>query len=175
MMNETDTSEYASQVRQGQMKRRWLQDWPSESSCTRTCHSVSLDASEPIVSALGFDRDFDVVDVVLLRWAWFECRTRSRELCFLDQLARPSLCPIGSTTRGVSNRYPEQWPALVESFHQASGLPVETINGMLRKAQPIQRLGTPEESGKAVLFLLSDDCPFMTGALLGADGGYTCQ
>lgn len=63
----------------------------------------------------------------------------------------------------------------VERFHQASGLPIETINDMLRKAQPIQRLGTPEEIGKAVLFLLSDDCPFMTGALVCADGGYTCQ
>ena len=63
----------------------------------------------------------------------------------------------------------------VERFHQASGLPIETINDMLRKAQPIQRLGTPEEIGKAVMFLLSDDCPFMTGALLAADGGYTCQ
>jgi len=63
----------------------------------------------------------------------------------------------------------------VERFHQASGLPVETINDLLRKAQPIQRLGTPEEIGRAVLFLLSDDCPFMTGSLVAADGGYTCQ
>ncbi|HEX5218275.1 MAG TPA: SDR family oxidoreductase [Verrucomicrobiae bacterium] len=63
----------------------------------------------------------------------------------------------------------------VERFHQASGLPVEKINDMLRKAQPIQRLGTPEEIGRAVMFLLSDDCQFMTGALVCADGGYTCQ
>ncbi len=63
----------------------------------------------------------------------------------------------------------------IERFHQASGLPIEEIYDMLRTAQPIQRLGTPEEIGKAVLFLLSDDCPFMTGALVTADGGYTCQ
>jgi NAD(P)-dependent dehydrogenase (short-subunit alcohol dehydrogenase family) len=63
----------------------------------------------------------------------------------------------------------------VERFHQASGMPTEEIHEMLRKAQPIQRLGTPEEIGKAVMFLLSDDCPFMTGALVAADGGYTCQ
>ena len=63
----------------------------------------------------------------------------------------------------------------IERFHQMSGMPIEGINDLLRKAQPIQRLGTPEEIGKAVLFLLSDDCPFMTGALLSADGGYTCQ
>jgi NAD(P)-dependent dehydrogenase (short-subunit alcohol dehydrogenase family) len=63
----------------------------------------------------------------------------------------------------------------VERFHKTSGLPIKKIYEMLRKAQPIQRLGTPEEIGKAVLFLLSDDCPFMTGALVRADGGYTCQ
>lgn len=63
----------------------------------------------------------------------------------------------------------------IERFHRMSGMPVEDIHTMLREAQPIQRLGTPEEIGRAVLFLLSDDCRFMTGALLSADGGYTCQ
>ena len=63
----------------------------------------------------------------------------------------------------------------VERFHKVSGMPIEDIYELLRKAQPIQRLGTPEEIGKAVMFLLSDDCPFMTGALVCADGGYTSQ
>jgi NAD(P)-dependent dehydrogenase (short-subunit alcohol dehydrogenase family) len=63
----------------------------------------------------------------------------------------------------------------VERFHEMSGVPIEEIYEMLRRAQPVQRLGTPEEIGKAVMFLLSDDCPFMTGALVSADGGYTCQ
>lgn len=63
----------------------------------------------------------------------------------------------------------------VERFHQMSGMPIEKIYEMLRTAQPVQRLGTPEEIGKVVLFLLSDDCPFMTGSLVSADGGYTCQ
>jgi NAD(P)-dependent dehydrogenase (short-subunit alcohol dehydrogenase family) len=63
----------------------------------------------------------------------------------------------------------------VERFHQLSGLSLEAIHDLLRKAQPIQRLGKPEEIARAVLFLLSDECPFMTGALVSADGGYTCQ
>ena len=63
----------------------------------------------------------------------------------------------------------------VERFHQLSGLSLEAIDDLLRKAQPIQRLGTPDEIARAVLFLLSDECPFMTGALVSADGGYTCQ
>jgi NAD(P)-dependent dehydrogenase (short-subunit alcohol dehydrogenase family) len=63
----------------------------------------------------------------------------------------------------------------VERFHQTSGMPTEKIYEMLRMAQPVQRLGTPEEIGKEILFLLSEDCPFMTGSLVSADGGYTCQ
>ena len=54
-------------------------------------------------------------------------------------------------------------------------MPIEEIYELLKKAQPIQRLGTPEEIGKAVMFLLSDDYPFMTRALVCADGGYTSQ
>jgi NAD(P)-dependent dehydrogenase (short-subunit alcohol dehydrogenase family) len=63
----------------------------------------------------------------------------------------------------------------VERLHLTSGMSVEDIYEMLRKAQPVQRLGTPEEIARVVLFLLSDDCSFMTGALVSADGGYTCQ
>jgi len=63
----------------------------------------------------------------------------------------------------------------VQRFHDMSGTPIDQIYEILRQAQPIKRLGTPDEIGRAVLFLLSDECPFMTGALVSADGGYTCQ
>ncbi len=63
----------------------------------------------------------------------------------------------------------------IQRFHQTSGIPIDAIYELLRKAQPIQRLGTTEEIGKAVMFMLSDDCAYMTGALLSVDGGYTCQ
>jgi NAD(P)-dependent dehydrogenase (short-subunit alcohol dehydrogenase family) len=63
----------------------------------------------------------------------------------------------------------------VQRFHETTGTPIDDIYDMLRKAQPVQRLGTADEIGKAVMFLLSDDCAFMTGALLSVDGGYTCQ
>jgi NAD(P)-dependent dehydrogenase (short-subunit alcohol dehydrogenase family) len=63
----------------------------------------------------------------------------------------------------------------VQRFHEISGTPVDDIYDFLRKAQPIQRLGTTEEIGRAVMFLLSDDCRYMTGALLSVDGGYTSQ
>ena len=40
-----------------------------------------------------------------------------------------------------------------------------------RQAVPMQRYGTAEEVAKLVLFLLSDDSAFMTGAELAIDGG----
>ena len=47
----------------------------------------------------------------------------------------------------------------IQRFHQASGMPIEAIFDSLRKAQPIQRLGTTEEIGKAVMFMLSTTAP----------------
>ena len=38
---------------------------------------------------------------------------------------------------------------------------------------PMQRYGTPEELGPAVVFLASDASSFVTGSVLVADGGYT--
>ena len=39
--------------------------------------------------------------------------------------------------------------------------------------QCLKRIGTPQEIANLVVFLASDLCPFMTGANLIADGGYT--
>jgi NAD(P)-dependent dehydrogenase (short-subunit alcohol dehydrogenase family) len=36
---------------------------------------------------------------------------------------------------------------------------------------PLERLGTPEDIGKVVAFLVSDDASFMTGTVLTVDGG----
>lgn len=42
----------------------------------------------------------------------------------------------------------------------------------LEDAQPIKRLGTPEEVAETVVFLLSDKPGFMTGSLVSIDGWY---
>jgi 3alpha(or 20beta)-hydroxysteroid dehydrogenase len=44
-------------------------------------------------------------------------------------------------------------------------------NARRKKAVPMQRFGTAEEVAKLVLFLLSDDSAYMTGAELAIDGG----
>lgn len=43
---------------------------------------------------------------------------------------------------------------------------------LLEDAQPIKRLGKPEEVAETVVFLLSDKPGFMTGSLVSIDGGY---
>jgi len=52
------------------------------------------------------------------------------------------------------------------------GLPEEMLC-YLQAQHPVGRLGTPEEVGKAVLFLASEDASFITGTSLLVDGGYT--
>lgn len=40
-----------------------------------------------------------------------------------------------------------------------------------RRATPLKRLGTPEEVARAIVFLASDHNDFITGVVLGVDGG----
>jgi NAD(P)-dependent dehydrogenase (short-subunit alcohol dehydrogenase family) len=63
----------------------------------------------------------------------------------------------------------------VEGFDTLTNLGKDTIYKMLEDAQPIKRIAKPEEIANVVAFLLSDESSFMTGALIAADGGYTCQ
>lgn len=63
----------------------------------------------------------------------------------------------------------------VAGFDKATKMGRDTIYKMLEEAQPIKRLGTAEEIANVVSFLLSDESSFITGALIAADGGYTCQ
>jgi peroxisomal trans-2-enoyl-CoA reductase len=42
---------------------------------------------------------------------------------------------------------------------------------LARRATPVKRLGTPEEIARTILFLASDNNDFITGQVLGVDGG----
>lgn len=52
-----------------------------------------------------------------------------------------------------------------------SGFDEETINA-LKEETPVGRIGTPEEIAKAVLFFANDSSSFITGQVLGIDGGF---
>ena len=43
---------------------------------------------------------------------------------------------------------------------------------MIADSVPLGRLGTPEETAKAVVFLASDDSTYITGIELFVDGGF---
>lgn len=63
----------------------------------------------------------------------------------------------------------------VLQFADKTGQEAASIATLLDAIQPLGRVGRPEEIAQTVRFLLSDDSSFVTGALIAADGGYTCQ
>jgi NAD(P)-dependent dehydrogenase (short-subunit alcohol dehydrogenase family) len=63
----------------------------------------------------------------------------------------------------------------VKQFVNKSGQEEAAVYASLDGAQPLGRVGRPEEIASVVRFLFSDDSSFITGALIAADGGYTCQ
>ena len=46
---------------------------------------------------------------------------------------------------------------------------------LCENAQPLMRMGTPEECAQVALFLASDDSSFVTGTYVLVDGGYCAQ
>ncbi|HRK25547.1 MAG TPA: acetoacetyl-CoA reductase [Beijerinckiaceae bacterium] len=52
-----------------------------------------------------------------------------------------------------------------------AAIPEEVLKAKILPLIPVGRLGKPEEIGRAVVFLASDDSGFMTGSTLSANGG----
>ena len=46
------------------------------------------------------------------------------------------------------------------------------VEKLYLSAHPVERLGTPEEVAKAVVWLCSDDASFITGHAMAVDGGF---
>jgi NAD(P)-dependent dehydrogenase (short-subunit alcohol dehydrogenase family) len=63
----------------------------------------------------------------------------------------------------------------IEGFSSITNLSHDDILHSLESAQPIKRIAKPLEIANVVRFLLSDESSFITGSLISADGGYTCQ
>jgi len=63
----------------------------------------------------------------------------------------------------------------VANFSRMKKLDKDDVYSAIKTAQPIPRIGLPEEVANAVLFLCSDKSGFTTGSLISIDGGYVAQ
>jgi len=63
-------------------------------------------------------------------------------------------------------------PPLIQLMN-SKNLTMEQFTEVSAKCQCLKRIGIPQEIANLVVFLASDLCPFLTGANLLADGGYT--
>lgn len=79
-----------------------------------------------------------------------------------DGIRVNALCP-GIIDTPMLERYIEDLPNSQAAWQE------------FRQAQPIGRLGTPEECADAALWLVSDDAGFITGVALPVDGGFTAK
>ena len=75
------------------------------------------------------------------------------------------ICP-GTTDTSI-------FQAIVEEALPKYNESIDKIVETFVEQQPIKRIGLPQEIAKTVMFLLSNDSSFTTGALFSVDGGYT--
>ena len=55
---------------------------------------------------------------------------------------------------------------------ESTGATPEELWERMARAHPVGRVGEPEEVGRAVAFLASDEASFITGVALPVDGGF---
>jgi NAD(P)-dependent dehydrogenase (short-subunit alcohol dehydrogenase family) len=63
----------------------------------------------------------------------------------------------------------------VDNFSKIKGMDKDQVYKIIKTAQPISRVGLPEEVANTVLFLCSEKAGFSTGSLVSVDGGYVAQ
>lgn len=62
-------------------------------------------------------------------------------------------------------------PMVAEAFKQVNPADPKAAETEYAQRNPTRRLGQPEEVGKLVAFLLSDDCAYVNGQTIAIDGG----
>jgi len=62
-------------------------------------------------------------------------------------------------------------PSLTDSKMSKSILKSKLISDGIAKSHPMKRIGKPEDAASMAKFLLSDESPWITGQIIGVDGG----
>jgi NAD(P)-dependent dehydrogenase (short-subunit alcohol dehydrogenase family) len=62
-------------------------------------------------------------------------------------------------------------PMVAEAFKQVNPNDPKKAEAEYAQFNPTKRLGLPEEVGKLVVFLLSEDCSYVNGQVIAIDGG----
>lgn len=81
----------------------------------------------------------------------------------LTKALAKELAPSGITVNAIA-------PGIIDTSMN-SGLTVEEIDQFVKNV-PLGRIGTPDDIAAASLFLASDDADYITGQVLGVNGGY---
>ena len=74
--------------------------------------------------------------------------------------------PQGVRVNGVA-------PGMVRSAMSESVYAQQDLHQRRRALVPLGRIGTPDDIGRVVAFLLSDDAAYVTGQVIAVDGGFT--
>ncbi len=78
----------------------------------------------------------------------------------------PELGPFGIRVNAVA-------PGMTRTPFTAYMMQDAAAIERIKAAHPIGRVGEPEEIAAVIVFLLTDDASFMTGAVVSVDGGQT--
>ena len=81
----------------------------------------------------------------------------------LTKALAKELAPSGITVNAIA-------PGIIET-NMNSNLSVDELNEFVKEI-PISRMGSADEIAAAIYFLSSDDAEYITGQVLGINGGY---
>jgi NAD(P)-dependent dehydrogenase (short-subunit alcohol dehydrogenase family) len=87
----------------------------------------------------------------------------------LADLGAPDRILVTAVSPGATAT--ERWDTLVAQRARAQGKAPEELRAELERAQPLGRIGRPEDVADLVVFLASDRASFLTGIAITVDGG----
>jgi 3alpha(or 20beta)-hydroxysteroid dehydrogenase len=149
-----------SRVRLGEVE---LADWNRVLAINTTGPMLGIQAVLPLMSAGA--SIVNVGSIAALTGHYTAAYTTSKwALRGLTQVAAAELGPRGIRVNVVH-------PGFIETPMTASA--PATFRKINEGLTPLERAGLPEEVAAAVIFLLSDDSSFLTGAEIPVDGGFS--